>query len=109
MAAFRVGADDAQFLESQFAPTFAASDLMNVPNRNAFLRVLANGSPTKPFSLATMKPDTPTLSLVADIRAHSLARYGRPRAEVEAEIVARYQKPKTPPIPTVNQGAGGTL
>ncbi len=101
MAVFRVGADDASTLESQFLPVFNASDLMNVPNRNAFVRVLADGTPTKPFSMATMPPTPIDPARVQSLIAHSAARYGRPRVEVEGEIEARYRKEPIllPPLP----------
>ena len=92
MAAFRVGSEDAQFLEAQFSPTFQASDLMQVPNWNAMIKMLANGTPTKPFSIATAAPFKADSSRVAELKAMSASRYGRPRAEVEAEIAARYAK-----------------
>ena len=98
MAAFRVGPEDAQYLEQQFSPTFSASDLMNVPNRNAFLKVLANGTPTPPFSIGTMLPADPDLARVQEMVAASARRNGRPRAEIEAEIAARYHKPERPRI-----------
>lgn len=92
LASFRVGSDDAQFLEHQFAPIFTANDLMNVPNYNAFLRILADGVPMKPFSIATMPPPDSTREQVEFMKQRSIERYGRPRAEVEAEIAARYVK-----------------
>lgn len=92
LASFRVGSDDAQFLEQQFSPIFTANDLMNVPNYNAFVRILADGVPMKPFSIATMPPPASDPSQVASMKQQSLERYGRPRAEVEAEIAARYVK-----------------
>ena len=92
MAVFRVGSDDAQFLEAQFAPVFAASDLMQVPNWNAMVKMLANGTPTKPFSLVTMSPFEADPSRVASLKSMSANTYGRPRTEVEAEIAARYVK-----------------
>jgi hypothetical protein len=98
MAAFRVGPDDAQFLEAQYAPTFSRNDLMNVPNRNAFLRVLADGTPTTPFSIGTLTPAEPDLARVQEMIAMSAARYGRPRAQIEADINARYHKPARPII-----------
>lgn len=103
MAAFRVGPEDAQFLEHQFSPVFTANDLMNVPNRNAFLKVLANGTPTPPFSVATLAPNKTDLERVNKLIAMSLQKYGRPRAEIEAEISQRYQKPApaVPPAPTI--------
>lgn len=98
MAAFRVGNEDAQVLEPQFGSVFSANDLMNVPNRNAFMRVLANGTPAKPFSIATMPPHEADQTKVARMIAESYERWGRPRAEIEAEIQARYKKP-VPPVP----------
>jgi hypothetical protein len=98
IATFRVGSEDAQFLEQQFSPVFAAKDIMNVPNYNAFVRMLVNGVPSKPFSMATLPPISSDPARVAAIIAESAARHGRPRAEVEAEISARYaKKPVVPP------------
>lgn len=97
MAVFRVGNDDAQFLERQFNPVFGAHDLMNIPNFNAYLRVLANGVPTVPFSLEALPPIVVNNERAAYLREQSIMRYGRPRAEIEAEIQARYQKPVLPP------------
>jgi hypothetical protein len=98
IAAFRVGNEDAQVLATQFAPIFEAHDLMNVPNYNAFMRVLANGTPTQPFSVTTLPPNKTDHSHVQYLIEQSYERYGRPRAEVEREISIRHQKP-TPPVP----------
>lgn len=100
MAAFRVGNDDAQALESQFAPAFSAADIMNTPNYNAVMRVLADGTPTPAFSVATLPPPESDMSRVAEVLQASQARYARPRMEVEAEIQARYQKPTPPTVST---------
>ena len=98
LATFRVGPEDAQFLEHQFKPSFSASDLMNVPNRTAYLRILADGIPTRPFSLSTLPPRETDHERVAKLIAVSDARYGKPRAEIEAEIHARYQKESVPAV-----------
>lgn len=102
LAAFRVGPEDAQFLESQYAPTFTASDLMNVPNRNAYVRILANGTPTPPFSLSTLAPHASNPERVARLIEQSYARYGRSRVDIEEEIRVRYQKPVPPPPPPIS-------
>src|SRR5690606_26477854 len=57
LAAFRVGPEDAEFLEKQFQPVFSAADLMNVENRHAFVRILSDGTPTKPFNIRTRPPE----------------------------------------------------
>lgn len=102
ITAFRVGSEDAQFLEQQFSPVFEAKDLMNVPNYNALVRMLTNGTPTKPFSMATLPPIVSDPARLTSIIRQSAERYGRPRAEVEAEIAARYVK--KPAMPDLGSG-----
>lgn len=102
IVSFRVGQEDAAFLENQFQPTFTASDIMKIPNRNAYARILANGVPTKPFSIATMAPPVTDDSRVQRYIAHSTQRFGRPRDEVEAEIRARYAQDPAPTMPSVS-------
>lgn len=92
MATFRVGPEDSKTLEHQFAPVFDANDLMNIPNYNAYLKILANGSPTKPFSVSTMPPPEVDAQVATRLIQQSAFRYGRPKAEIEAEIAQRYQK-----------------
>ena len=91
IAAFRVGSEDAQALEQQFSPTFSASDLLHVPNRNAYVRMLSNGTPTRPFSLQTNAPPPPNVEWAQSLITQSYERHGRPRAEIEQEIIHRYQ------------------
>ena len=96
IAAFRVGPEDAEFLSQQFAPAFSAHDLMNIENHNAYVRVLANGTPTKPFNIHTLAPRSVDVPAVQERIKRLYERYGRPRAEVEAEISARYQRSAVP-------------
>jgi hypothetical protein len=90
MSAFRVGPEDATFLEKQFTPTFTANDLMNIENYNAYARLLSNGSPTQPFSFHTMQPHESNIEYAQELIGYSMLRYGKPRAEVDEEIRARY-------------------
>jgi hypothetical protein len=52
--AFRVGAEDASVLAKEFQPSFDAQDLMNLANRDIYLRLMTNGAPSKPFSARTI-------------------------------------------------------
>jgi hypothetical protein len=99
MAAFRVGPDDGAFLEKQFEPAFTARDLMNIDNRNAYIRILADGKPTSPFNIQTMAPPAGDSGQVELLRQLSYMKFGRPRAEVEAEIQKRFQKEAPAPSP----------
>lgn len=99
MAVFRVGNEDAQALENQFSPIFSVQDIMNIPNYKAYVRMLANGVPTIPFSIDTLPPIASNPALAQQLMTQSLMQYGRPRVEVESEIQARYQKPVLPTMP----------
>ncbi len=89
MVALRVGPEDAEFLEKQFAPVFSANDLMNVDNRQGFARLLINGEQTKPFNMKTL-PSAPGDREVAEaLKELSRLRYGRDAGIVNREILER--------------------
>jgi len=92
IAAFRVGADDAEYLEKQFAPTFTAKDLINIENRNAYLKILVHGKPVTPFSIQTLSPPAGDKAKIEKLKELSYHTYGRDRAEVEREIMEKYKK-----------------
>jgi hypothetical protein len=90
MAVFRVGQEDGEFFGKQFAPTFNAPDFINIENYNAYVRMLANGVPQKPFNIRTLPPAPGNLAQVDDLRELSYLTYGRDRATVEEMIRSRY-------------------
>ncbi len=53
---FRVGAEDGEFLERQFAPTFTGEDLVNLPNYHIYLRLMIDGVSSRPFSAKALPP-----------------------------------------------------
>jgi hypothetical protein len=88
LCAFRVGRKDAGMLESQFAPYFSEHDLANLPNWEACLRTTVGGQMAPPFTVNTVvRDDLPASEDTArEVRARSARVYGRPRADVDAEI-----------------------
>lgn len=88
MIIFRVGADDADFLEKEFEPEFTAQDLVNLPNYHIYLKLMIDGVTSRPFSAATLPPMKidPSAGVKEKIIASSRALYTRPREEVENEI-----------------------
>jgi hypothetical protein len=54
LIAFRVGAEDAPLLAQEFQPTFDVEDLINLPNRHFYLKLMIDGSPSRPFSARTL-------------------------------------------------------
>jgi len=94
MAVFRVGTEDAEFLEKQFTPVFTQTDITNLDNFNAYIRLLANGRPTKPFNARIMPKDIGNLKQVDKLKELSSLVFGRPRIEVEDEIMNKYASMK---------------
>jgi hypothetical protein len=90
MAAFRIGVDDADFLAKQFEPTFTGLDLQKLENRNAYVKMLVNGFPAKPFNIRTLAPNPGNRELAQKIKELSHLKYGKDRKIVEAEILSRY-------------------
>jgi len=94
MAVYRVGSEDAEFLEKQFAPVFTQTDITNLDNYNAYLRLLSNGRPVKPFNVEVPNIEKGNPSQAEKLRELSSLKFGRPRAEVEAEIMKKYESIK---------------
>lgn len=90
MAAFRVGSEDAEFLAKQFEPVFGPSDLLNIGNYNAYLKLLISGQAARPFNIKTLPFAKGDARTGADAAKFAVARYGRLRAEVEKEIADKY-------------------
>lgn len=52
---FRVGPEDAQVFAREFQPTFTEEDLVNLPNRGIYLKLMIDGAPSRAFSAETIK------------------------------------------------------
>ena len=93
MAVFRVSPEDAEYLEPKFSPTFTRSDITKLENRNAYMSLIVNGAPTsRPFSILTADNPKGNLEKVEKLKELSYLKYGRPREEVEAEVMQKYLK-----------------
>ena len=91
MCISRVGPDDANFLEKQFSPTFTASDIMKIENLNCYAKILSKGSPQKPFSVHIPYNSRGDKEVAEELAKLSFLKYGRLKAEVEEEIIGKYQ------------------
>ncbi len=103
LAAFRVGAEDGEFLEKQFGPTFTRNDLINIDNRNCYVKLLINGTTALPFSMATVKGKTTDAMIASKAKEYSRLAFGRDRIDVEKEVMEKFasldktaQKPVSP-------------
>ena len=95
---FRISEEDAKFLEASFLPTFSAADIMKIENLNAYVSLLVNGYPVKPFNISERffgnmnsnfapRGNKDTINTLKEI---SKQTFGRPREEVEKEIMKKF-------------------
>src|SRR6266700_519102 len=56
---FRVGVEDAPYLVREFQSKFEELDLLQLPNYRIYLKLMIDGTPSQPFSAATLEPATP--------------------------------------------------
>jgi hypothetical protein len=79
---FRVGAEDALFLAREFRPVFEVNDLIALSNYHIYLKLMIDGTTSKPFSAKTLLPVRAISSYRREIVEFSRVKYGRPRFEV---------------------------
>lgn len=88
MIIFRVGSDDAEFLESEFEPEFTPQDIVNLPNYKIYLKLMIDGVTSRPFSAKTLPQMVPSGNKDTEEQVIKSSRelYCKPRAVVEKEI-----------------------
>ena len=90
LAAFRIGVPDAEFMAKEFEPIADQNDLNSIDAFNAYIKILIDNAPTKPFSMQTIKDETKENEpLGKAILELSRLKYGRDVSIVEAEVGER--------------------
>jgi hypothetical protein len=92
MVSFKVGVNDANYLQNEYNPVFDQNDLINLENYNIYTKMLVDGEYPSPFSAKIpYDPEKfPTHDDVGPLITElSRLRYGRDRQLVEDEINQR--------------------
>lgn len=90
IVSFRIGAPDTEVLGPEFQPRVSNNDLMNIENRNAYIKLMINGATTEPFNIATLPPmGKPNLKIAEALKKLSRLKYGKDRRLVDMEIRKR--------------------
>ncbi len=104
ICAFKVGAEDAEYLAKEFAPIVTEQDLVGISNYKAYVKLNINNTTSRPFSLETIwdkKGENKKIGAI--VREYARMKYGRKHDFVEQEIMARIgieAEPETPPETT---------
>ncbi|MBU1038615.1 DUF87 domain-containing protein [Patescibacteria group bacterium] len=87
MITFRVGAEDAEFLEKEFGPTFTEEDLVGLPKYHIYLKLMIDGITSESFSAVTLPPVATKNKNREKIIKVSRERYSKTRQQVEEKIL----------------------
>ena len=84
--AFTLWKDDAEIISGQFKEMVSPNDLISLPMFTAYIKLMANGISSDPFSMRTNPLPTPewSLELIDKIRKQSRQRYSMERWELES-------------------------
>jgi hypothetical protein len=92
IASYRLGAEDAKLLAPVFAPTVGASDLVECPNWQGYMRLHSHRAPVRAFSFQNAPDATPANAAWArQLCDLSRKRWGVPARETEQRIRERNQ------------------
>lgn len=101
---FKVGAEDAEYLAKEYAPVLSEQDIIGIANYKAYLKLLIDNAPSRPFSLQTIWDPSKASPKIRDLlKEYCRMKYGRKKIFVEQEISARIGIDITPSEPSENQ------
>jgi hypothetical protein len=89
MISYRIGVDDAEFLERQFSPEFSKFDLGGIDNYQYIIKMMINGKISSPFKIAAPFPKEGDKKIAEVTKKISKLKYGKPRLVVEQDIKKR--------------------
>ncbi len=89
---FRIGATDAEYLAREFHPVFTEDDLINLPRYSIYLKLMIDGTNSKPFSANTLPITSQKHLLRAEVINYSREAYANKREIVEKSIYGRYSQ-----------------
>ena len=84
--AFRVGAEDAAYLEKEFHPQIHAEDLIRQEKYAMYIKLMIDGATSKVFSAKTIPIPVARHSNSFLIQEHSRNHYGTPKSEVLTQL-----------------------
>ena len=94
LVSFRVGVNDANYLQHEYQPVFSETDLINVERFNAYIKTIVNNGPVQPFSLDLTKDmskakEARSVKMAEMVKQLSRLKYARDAQVIEAEIMNR--------------------
>ena len=90
MMSFKVGAEDAEYLEKEYAPTLSQQDIIGIANFTTYCKLNIDNASSRPFDIKTIWDDFYRNDRAAKIiKEYSRKMYARKKIYVDMEIEAR--------------------
>jgi len=90
ICSFKVGAEDAEYLEKEYAPLLSQQDIIGIANYTTYCKLNIDNSSSRPFDLKTIRDTNyQNKKAAAIIKEYSRKKYGRKKKYVDLEIQAR--------------------
>lgn len=87
---FKVWAEDAEYLEKEYAPLLSQQDIIGVANFTTYVKLNINNATTRPFDMKTLWDNNyKNVEAAKIIKEYSRKKYGRKKKYVDMEIEAR--------------------
>ena len=87
---FKVGAEDAEYLEKEYAPLLSQQDIIGIANFTTYCKLNIDNATTRPFDMKTVWDSMYKNDEVSRIiKEYSRKMYGRKKEYVDMEIEAR--------------------
>lgn len=87
---FKVWAEDAEYLEKEYAPLLSQQDIIWIANFTTYVKLNINNATTRPFDMKTLWDNNyKNLEAAKIIKEYSRKKYGRKKKYVDMEIEAR--------------------
>lgn len=89
--AYKIGAQDAEYLAKEMAPVFSDQDLINLDKFKAVMKLSIDTQPSRPFSITPVNPylEKGDFEAAEAYKQLSRLKYGRDREFVDREILRR--------------------
>lgn len=89
--AYKIGAQDAEYMAKEMAPVFSDQDLINTDKFKAVMKLSIDTQPSKPFSITPVNPylEKGHPEIAEALKQLSRLKYGKDREFVEREVFRR--------------------
>ncbi|MBU0705898.1 type IV secretion system DNA-binding domain-containing protein [Patescibacteria group bacterium] len=89
MCSFKVGAEDAEYLAKEYAPTLSEQDILSIANYKAYIKLNIHNTTSRPFSIESIWDPIENPKLAEVLKKYSRMKYARKKMFVDQEIEAR--------------------